>query len=245
MSLRITSPLVAGTIASVGLLVLAGCGSGSSDAAGDDQIASLGTVAAASDASGEASQDSLSADEAAFEFSQCLRDQGLDVADIGVDATGTSICVRRSTTSIRATAMSATAMDACQDILGDVGFGGAGRGPDFDDTALQDAFLEFSDCVRDQGFEDVADLSFQAPGGGGPGAGGPGTEDGAIPPSGPPPGEGERPADFGDRNALLAEGLGLDPEDPAVIAALDECSPIIDNAFGDFGPGAAPTAGEG
>ena len=231
--------------AALGLLALTGCGSGTTDATGTgsgDGIATLQTDSSA-DGTGDAADattDAVSADEAALEFSQCLRDQGLDVADIGVDADG-NIDLRSALDSVdpgdedfRA------AMDACGDILGSTGFGGGGRGPGFDDTALQDAFLEFSDCIRGQGFEDVPDLSFQAPGGGGPGGGQDGTDG---PPEGsiPPRGEGDRPDGFGDQSTILAEGLGLDPEDPAVIAALDECSPIIEGAFGAFGPGGSTT----
>ena len=171
------------------------------------------------------------------------RDQGLDVADIGVDADG-NIDLRSAFENIDPQDEDArTAMQACQETLGDVGFGGAGRGPNFDDAALSDAFLEFSDCIREQGFEDVPDLSFQAPGGGGPGGNAGGPPGGSVPDGSPPPlGEGERPTGFGDRDAIFAEGLGLDPDDPEVIAAIETCSPIIEQAFADGGPGAGGAA---
>ncbi len=243
---RFTPRVVVAACASVGLVALTGCGAGTTDAtsSGSDQIASLQTDSETDSTSEDdtSAESAVSADEAALEFSQCLRDQGLDVADIGVDADG-NIDLRSAFDSVDpGDGEFRTAMEACSEILGDVGFGGGARGGDFDETALQDAYLEFSDCVRDQGFEDIPDLSFQAPGGGRPG-GGDGEGEPPVDGSVPPRGEGERREGFGDRNSIFAEGLGLDPDDPAVIAALDECSPLIEGAFG--GRGGGPTAGEG
>lgn len=234
---------VPAALACLGLFALAGCGAGGSDAAAaDNGIATLQSDDSdAETADDTADQDApLSADEAALEFSACLRDEGLDVADIGVDADG-NIDIRSALDSVDPGDDSfRTAMESCREILGDVGFGG-GRTATFDETELQDAYLEFSECIREQGFEDVPDLSFQAPGGrpGGGDAAATPPADGSVPERG----QGQRAENFGDRSSRLAEGLDLDPDDPAVIAALDECSPIIDNAFG--GPGAAATAAEG
>lgn len=239
---------VAAACASLGLLVLAGCGGSESSAASNgDQVASLQTDDSVTDAASAVTESTVvSADEAALEFSQCLRDQGLDVADIGVDSNG-NIDVRSALDNVDpGDSDFRDAMDACRDILSDAGFGGGQRGGDFDDTALQDAFLEFSDCIRDQGFEDVPDLSFEARGGGRPGSQEDGGDEGTPPgDSAPAPGQGQRPDDFGDRSAIFADRLGLDPDDPEVIAALDECSPILDNAFSESGPGAQQTAEEG
>lgn len=250
MTLMRFTPRISVVCVSLGLVALTGCGSRTTDATGasDGQIPSLQTDSE-TDATGEAdgTEDAaVSADEAALEFSQCLRDQGLDVADIGVDADG-NIDLRSAFDSVDpGDGEFRAAMEACGDILSDVGFGGGARGGDFDDTALQDAFLEFSDCVRDQGFEDIPDLSFQAPGGGRPGGGQDGEGGPPIDGSIPPRGEGERPEDFGDRNTIFAEGLGLDPNDPAVIAALEECAPLIEGAFGGpGGPGGGSTEDEG
>ncbi|MDA2988478.1 MAG: hypothetical protein O2815_05290 [Actinomycetota bacterium] len=199
----------------------------------DDEIASLVTETDSLEAATDlGAEEALSADEAALELSQCLRDQGLDVADIAVDADG-NINLRSALDNVeRGNTGFRDAMDACADILENTSFGGGGRGGDFDEIAMQDAYLEFSDCIREQGFEDIEDLSFQAPGGRG-GAGGAGgdedpPEDGAAPGRG----EGQREANFGDANSRFAEALGLDPDDPAVVAALDKCSPLIENAFG-------------
>lgn len=227
---------LAGLLAVPALIALSGCG-GTTDAATaddhttDDDIATLltsdgtgaGDVAAGTDDVGADAD--ITADEAALQLSECLRSEGLDVADIGVDETG-NIDLRSAFDSVdRSDGSFREAMDACRDIIADVGFGG-GRGAGFDATAIQDAFLEFSGCIRDQGFEDVPDLAFEGPGA---------REPGNPPADGDPPadgaGEGERRGGFGDRTTRFAEGLGLDPDDPDVIAAMDECAPIIDLAF--------------
>ena len=223
---------LAAALASLSLVALAACG-GSSQAADNAEVASLQTDTDAT--SDTADPDSLgqSADEAALEFSQCLRDEGLDVADIGVDADG-NIDVRSALQNVEpGTEGFREAMDACSDILEGVGFGG-GRGAIADNTEIADAMLEFSECIRSEGFEDVADLTLGRPGGGAD-AGADGTADG--PPEG---GRGNREGGFGDRSTAFAERLGLDPEDPAVIAAMDTCMPIVDQAFTDAGIGQAP-----
>jgi len=212
------------------MIALSACG-GSSEATSDDEIASLETDEFAEDGDpNDADTGELRADEAALEFSECLRGEGFDVPDIGVDSDG-NIQLREAFANIdRQDGSFRDGMEACADILEGVGFGGGGRGAFDDNTEIADAFLEFSDCVRAEGFEDIPDLTLGAPGGGeGPGEGGAPAEGG--------PGSGEREGGFGDRSALFAEGLGLDADDEDVIAALDVCSPIIDQAFSDAGIG--------
>ena len=70
----------------------------------------------------------LEADEAALEFSACMRDQGLDFPDIGVDAEGNPD-LRDAFLSSGITPGSdefRTGMDACGEILQSAGFGGGG-----------------------------------------------------------------------------------------------------------------------
>jgi hypothetical protein len=173
-------------------------------------------------------------EDAVLEFSQCMRDEGLDFPDIGVDANGNpdigdafqSAGIQPGSPDFR------DAIAACSEILQGAGFGGGRRAALGDNTELQDAFVELSACIRDQGF-DVGDLSF----GGGPG--GDGQDDG----DGPRRGQGEGQGGFGDRSARLAQGLGLDIDDPEVGAALDECEPIIDAALSGLGLGRGPGQG--
>ncbi len=224
------------------VLALVGCG-GTSDAAGaGDEVATLVDQETADEETTIADDAAVattapSAGELALELSQCLRDEGLDVADIGVDADG-NIDLRSAFDAIdRSDGSFREAMDVCREILDGAEFGG-GRRAQFDDPAVQDAFLEFSDCIRAQGFPDIPDLA--VPGAGGPP---PGQQDPQPAPDGgegdgPPAGRGQRDGAFGDRGSRLADRLGLDPEDPDVVAAVDACLPIIDGALGG-GPGDA------
>ena len=85
--------------------------------------------------------------------------------------------------------------------------------------AFQDAALEFAQCLRDHGF-DVPDPDFSQ---GGPGQGGvPGGGGGGI---------------FGDS--------GIDPEDPEVQAALEDCQEAFGDLPGPGGPGGPPGAQDG
>ncbi len=215
---------------------------GGSDGDGNSLgVASLEDVAGAAETdepTGDGGDDSGSSPEdAALEFSQCMRDEGLDFPDIGVDAEGNPD-IRDAFETAGFTPRDDAfrdAMQACGEILQGVGFGGGGRAQLNDNTEFQDALVEFSGCVRDQGF-DVGDLQF----GGGPGGGA-----GEPPVDGEPPerGQGQGEGGFGDRNTRLAQGLGLDPEDPDVTTAIDECASVIDTALADLGveePGGRP-----
>lgn len=234
---RSSAPVLAAIVV-CGALALSSCGSGSTaEADADNELATLetsdDTEAGDAESTGAAADEGeMTADEAALALSECLRDEGLDVPDIGVDASG-NIDLRGAFQDLDPGDESfRDAMDVCREVLAGVEFGGGGRGALEDNTEIQDAFLEFSDCIRAEGFEDVPDLTF-----GGSGAGQ--TGEGAAADG---PGRGDREGGFGDRTGLFAERLGLDPEDPDVVAALDVCSPIIDQAFTDAGVG-QPGAG--
>lgn len=229
-SRRHTSQLAA--LAACGALALSACGSGSTAEADQaDELATLepsgSTDSSDSTAAGESAAEidgATSADDAALALSQCLRDEGLDVPDIGIDANG-NIDLRGALQDLGPGVDSfRDAMQVCRDVLDGVEFGGRAGALD-DNTELQDAFLEFSDCMRED-FEDIPDLTFGA-------AGQVAAGDGEAPGRG----QGDREGGFGDRTGLFAERLGLDPEDPDVVAALDRCSPIIDQAFTDAGVG--------
>lgn len=218
-----------------GALLLSACGGSETAAGSGDEIASLddggderGDRDLADQPDETDADASADAQAAALEFSACLRDEGLDVPDVVVDAEG-NLQLREVLQDLDPQDGSfREAMESCAELLDGVGFGGGRRAAIADDPEIADAFLEFSDCIRGQGFEDVPDLTLPAPGeGGGPGAG-----EGA-----PGRGQGDREGGFGDRNARFAEQLGLDAEDPDVAAALDTCAPVIDQAFADAGIG--------
>ncbi len=250
-----TQRIIAAVGAPLAMVALSACG-GTSDAAESgavaaDEVATLVDDVEVSDDTAEQAT-ALSADEAALELSQCLRDQGLDVADIAVDADG-NIDLRAALDSVNPGDEGfREAMDECRDILDNAGFGGGRRGGQFDDPAVEDAFFAFSECIREQGFEDVADLA--TPTGRGERGQGAGQGDGATDATadgdaeadggttdGPPEGgRGQRDGEFGDRASRLAERMELDPEDPEVIAAVEVCQPILDEALGGGAGGVAP-----
>lgn len=219
-----TSPrtLLAAVAVAGSIVSLSACGGSSEASTGDQLVASLQTESSDATTGTVDAEPALTPDEAALALSECLRDEGLDVGDIPVgadgeiDMQGTFQALDPQQEGFR------DGMEACGDILDGVGFGG-GRGALADDPAIADAFLEFSDCVRDEGFEDIPDLTAGrlVPG-----------DDGEGPPGG---GQGTREGGFGDRATIFAERLALDPDDPDVVAAIDTCLPIIDQAFSDAG----------
>ncbi|MGK0313241.1 MAG: hypothetical protein ACI8RC_002880, partial [Ilumatobacter sp.] len=127
------------------------------------------------------------------------------------------------------------ANEACRNLLADNNFGGGRQGGVADDTAVADALVELADCVRDQGFPEATEVSFGQPGqGDSENAGGQQGADGGAPQRGQGEGGGPGQGDIGMR---LAGAMGLDAEDPAVIAAMQACTPIIEQAFTDTGVG--------
>ena len=228
-------------------LVLTACGS-SGEGGTATGVASLEDVVSAAaavepDAADGAEETEavgdLSIDEAVLEFSACMRDEGVDFPDIGIDADGNpdirdafdSAGISPRDEDVRA------AMGECRTILEGVGFGGGGRAGLADNVEVQDALVEFSDCVRDDGW-DVGDLEL-----GGRQAGADTEADAGETPEA---GGGERPENaeggerqdgFGNRTARFARGLGLDPQDPAVQATMEKCEAIVTEALAAAGVG--------
>lgn len=225
-----TTALAVSTLA----LLASACGS---DAGADESsgVATLADTTAAAETATESAATELSADEAALEFSTCIRDQGIDFPDIGVDADGNpelrDAFVEAGVDPRDETFQ--TAMQSCVDILASAGFGGGGRAALAENAEFQDALVDFSECVRDAGY-DVGDLTFGGPPQGDGAGDGPqvGTD------GGDPPPRGERQDGFGDRAARIADQLGLDIDDPDVAATIDDCMPVIDTALANAGVGA-------
>ena len=214
-------------------LLAAGCSSESEATA--DGIATLETdsgsaVGDAADAHVvDNEEEELAADEAALEFSACMRDEGLDFPDIAVDAEG-RINLREGFEGVdRGDETFQAAIEVCQPLIEAVGFGQGGRANIGENVEIQDALVEFSACVRQAGY-DVGDLTLGGPGqGGGDGADGDGTP--------PERGQGQGQDGFGDPSARFADQLGLDYEDPEVAAVVDDCSSALTEAFTANGAG--------
>jgi hypothetical protein len=194
-------------------VVLAACGGGGDDdavgVASLDQSSST-TIAEAEEADPEA---------AAVAFTECMRENGVEMEDPTVDSDGNVIPGRPTDLpepddngefragpgelgeDLRA------GFEECGDLLDGTAFGFTPQ----DLTELEDQLLELAECLRDQGLDvpdpDLSDL------GGGPVEGGP---------------------------------FGIDFQDPQVQAAMDQCEEFLPNFAGE-GPRAGfggPGAGD-
>lgn len=159
-------------VALVAGLVFAACG-GSADSA--DGVASLEDVAETQTATETTAAEDVDQEQAVLALVQCLRDEGLEVADPEVDSDGNvdfrGLFRQAEEGEFDRDAVQA-AMEACGDLVEDVRLGFV---RDFDFTEIQDQLLEYAACMRDNGF-DMPDPDFSTFGqgpGGGPGGGGP------------------------------------------------------------------------
>jgi hypothetical protein len=146
---------------------------------------------------------------AAIAFTECMRENGVEMEDPTVDADGnvqpgapTDLPETEDGENVQIGPGALgedlqAAFEECGDLLGGTTFGFT---PD-DQTELQDQLLALAQCLRDQGL-DVADPDLSTPPGGGPQEGGP---------------------------------FGIDFQDPAVQAAMDQCEEFMPNFGG--GPG--------
>jgi hypothetical protein len=228
-------------------LLAAGCGGGGGD--DDTQIATLSDsdTATADTGTTESTASTEDSQEALLAYAECMRGEGIDMADPTFDADGNATgggFGPDSGIDPRSDEFQA-AQETCGSLIEGVTLGGPGGGGGFDNEAMQEATLAFTECLRDEGL-DVGDLELPTPGQGG------GPADGATPPDGATdgtgtPGQGGPPDGAGpgngDPSARLVEVLGLDADDPAVVAALEVCQPLLEDAF--QAPADATTGTEG
>lgn len=207
------------------VLLLAACG-GSSTAS--DGVARLDeTTSSAADS--ESDGDEVDEEEALLAFAQCMREEGVDWPDPTVGDNGNlgfGGALRDGDIDFRSPEVT-EAREQCSEGLEGVTFG-RGRLDEEGQTQTQDALVEFTECLRDEGL-DVGDIDFGggAPGGGAPGGGAP---DGGAPGERPAGGSGDGAGPRGDPSARIAEILDLDPDDPDVQAALETCQPVLEQS---------------
>ena len=126
-------------------MTAAACSSG-----GDDTgVASLTTVDQGSAAS---TTQPANDEQALVDFSQCMRDQGVDFPDPIVGADGYPRFEFADPESIDRDALF-KAGESCRDLLDGVVL----ALPDFDSAQFNDTFLEYAACMRDQGFDNMPD----------------------------------------------------------------------------------------
>jgi hypothetical protein len=191
------------------LLLVGACGGVAADGGGlatlesGDSDETTTTTSAATEADTE---------EAALEFSQCMRDNGVpDFPDPSFTEGGGGIIVGGpdgegpgfdpQSDEVRA------AFEACGEILEGAAFGPAGG--NFDPTELQDNLLAMAECLREQGLDvDDPDLSNFGPTAGGP-----------------PPDTEESESEAGEGPEVRAFSIfgDLDMDDPDVQAAMEVC----------------------
>ena len=165
----------------VGLLavlfvVAAACGG----AGATEGVASLSDTDASLPQGGDEETDQeLDVEGAFLTFTQCMRDEGIDMPDPELDANGDFTfrgfdrASQDDPDEIRA------AFEACQEHIEGVVQEFIGN----DLTEIQDTLVEYAACMRDNGY-DMPDPDFSAFGSGGPGPGG-GPFGGAVDPDDP------------------------------------------------------------
>jgi len=192
------------SIAAFALLVAA-CGGTESDG-----VASL-EVTDTTIALDPATNAAVSDEDALLEFSACIRENGIeDFEDPTMSADGVPEFSLRSVEGDHTREEMQAAFEACQDHLEGLAFGPGS----IDLTEVEDTLVEFSACMRDNGY-DMPDPDLSNFGGGGGGGGG------------------------GEGGGIF--GGSLDPNDPDFISAMSECEEIFENLA--FGRGGGPGSG--
>lgn len=190
-------------------VALTACGGG--DSADDNDVATLETTTTVAQEPATTTT-TVDPEVAAIALTECLREEGLDIEDPTVDADGNvqfggfaGELDENGQPDVDDETIR-NALLACEDLIQDVQLGF--ELPDL--TELEDTFLEFATCMRDNGF-DMPDPDFS----GGFFGGG----EGGAPPAGP----------FGQ----------IDPNDPDFQAAFEACQPILSRLGfpGTGGPG--------
>jgi len=133
------------------------------------EVATLESVpAASSDTVPELSDPLVEAEEAMLAFTQCLRDQGIDIGDPTVGADGSlqlppiEFTIEGDGTEGEAPDFSAfeEMMAPCEGLLD----GAGGIGTNADASGFEDALVEYTQCMRDNGV-DMPDPDFSGNGG--------------------------------------------------------------------------------
>ena len=140
---------------------------------------------------------------ALLDFSACMRDEGIDgFPDVTVDNNGAIdvAAVLQSGVDVQSAEFN-DAVDVCDDNVEDITFGAAAV-PDPADIIEQ--LFTFTECLRGEGV-DAGDVTLAE----------------LL------PRQANVPADVGSREEAIAYYFEVDPEDPAVLAAIDVCDEFL------------------
>ncbi len=159
MSVRVVALLLAVVLAVSACGAAEASGGGESLSSSDGVASVAGTDTEAEDVSG-GTDGELDPEAQLLEFAECIRSEGFDIADPTVDADGNVILPRGDAQGQGPPAGFAEARDACAEHLDGVTLGFRSG----DQTERQDQLLEFSACMRDNGY-DLPDPNFSEAGG--------------------------------------------------------------------------------
>jgi len=130
------------------------------------QVASLENETSTTAAADNGQSSAEETEQAILELTSCLRDNGLDIEDPTVDASGNVDFGNFGDLSEIDEEVAEQALDACRDLLDGVTLGFQDQ---IDFTAIEDGLLDYAVCMRDNGFDlPDPDFSLDAFFGGGP-----------------------------------------------------------------------------
>jgi hypothetical protein len=232
-----TTPLTT-TLAALAVAGLLGACGGSGGGSSSDDVAS-----ASDDESDEQAQadDEGDTEQELLDWVECMRDEGVDIPDPTRDADGDLVISGNgieigggeggaSTSSDNGDegdegpSFTPEEMEAAEEVCGPPPGLGAGDISEEDQQAMQDAALEFAQCMREEGIEDFPDPDFSDMGPGG------------APQRRSSDGEA---SESGDSQVVLGPFGEIDLDDPEVAAAFEACQDLLgDGPSG--GPGGGP-----
>jgi hypothetical protein len=142
------------SIPAVLALVVSACGGGGSG--GDDGVASID----GNGERGDAAQSAASSEEALLDFVECLRDQGVDIADPQVDADGNLVLNPEAPAGVDAAEQSEADharfrddYEAAQEVCGEPPEDAVAGFDHGDEAEHDDNQLAYAQCMRDAGFD--------------------------------------------------------------------------------------------
>jgi hypothetical protein len=136
-------------IVGIAMLALTACGSDSDD---------TGDVASISGDTGDSDADSADTEQEALEWAQCMRDEGVDIPDPETDEDGN---LRMGRVQVGPGGIDPEDFEAAREVCGEPPGREMSAG---DQSEMQDAALEFAQCMRDKGY-DWPDPEFNEDGG--------------------------------------------------------------------------------
>jgi hypothetical protein len=144
------------TTATIGLVLLALTACGDSES-GSDGVASLSD-------DGGSGADSEDVEQEALDWARCMRDEGVDIPDPETDEDGH---LRMGRVQVGPGGIDPEAFQQATEVCGEPP--GREMSPE-DEAAMQDAALEFAECMRDKGYDmpdpDVSNGGMRIEGGG-------------------------------------------------------------------------------